>query len=404
MSNPNIARLRGRLFRLLESWGRQGGAGAWIDRLLIALILSNGLAAILETVPEIDERYRDAFAAFEVVSVLIFTVEYIARVWISVEHPELRRHGGLKARLRYMQRPMAIIDLVAILPAWLTFLGFTHGLDLRALRLVRLFRLFKLARYSPAVETFGAVIRSERRTLGAALLVMVLALIISATLMYEFERDVQPERFGTIPDAIWWAVATMSTVGYGDAVPSTLPGKILGGFVMLTGIALFALWTGVIASAFSEELRRRDFRISWEMVSQVPLFAALDAVQIGEIALLLRPLMLPGRYLVVRAGEPSTAMFFITSGEVEVELRPDPIRLGPGHYFGEIGLVHAVNRTATIVTLQETRLLVLERDSFETVMARHPEIRAAVEETARERLYWLGMAGQPAAGNGQVPG
>jgi voltage-gated potassium channel len=187
-------------------------------------------------------------------------------------------------------------------------------------------------------------------------------------------------------------------------VPSTLPGKILGGYVMLTGIALFALWTGVIASAFSEELRRRDFRISWEMVSQVPLFASLDAVQIGEIALLLRPLMLPGRYLVVRAGESSSAMFFIASGEVEVELRPNPVRLGAGHYFGEIGLIHEVNRTATIVTLQETRLLVLERDSFETVMARHPDIRAAVEETAQERLYWLSAGGTSTNGEDQASG
>lgn len=391
---PHLAPVRRRLFRLLEGWGRADNTGRWVDRALILLILANGLSAILETVPDIARQYGHAMEVFETVSVLIFTLEYVARIWICIDHPDLRLLGPIKGRLVYLTRPLALIDLISILPFWLGVLGLGGPLDLRALRLVRLLRLFKLTRYSPAVETFLSVARREKRVLGAALLVVLLALVMSATAMYELERHVQPDRFGTIPDALWWAVATMSTVGYGDAVPSTLPGKILGGVVMLTGIGMFALWTGVIASAFSEELRRRDFRVSWEMVSQVPLFSGLDAVQIAEIALLLKPLLLPARYMVVRAGEPSKAMFFIASGEVEVEIAPDPIRLGVGHFFGEIGLVHELPRSATVVTLTETRLLVLEQDSFNTITAMYPEIRAAVEHIAADRLHWIGRGAQ----------
>jgi voltage-gated potassium channel len=206
--------------------------------------------------------------------------------------------------------PYALIDLLAGLPFYLIFFV---AVDLRFLRLFRLFRILKLTRYSPALQTFAAVIRNERRSIVAAFLVMLIMLVTASSLIFLAEHKVQPEKFASIPDAMLWAIATRTTVGYGDVTPITPLGKVLGGVVMLTGIAMFVLWTGIFASSFAAELRKRDFVVNWNMVAQVPAFASLDATAIVEIARLLDAVVVPERYTIVKLRSAGTSLLLAKS-------------------------------------------------------------------------------------------
>lgn len=387
-----MTEMRKQVFSVLEGWGRADGLGRAVDGALIALIVLNVLAVTLETLSGWRAAYGPLFDGFEVFSVAVFTVEYLARLWASAEDPDHGpADGAWRRRLRYMLRPIALIDLAAILPFYLALAGWIPPTDARALRAVRMLRVLKLTRYSAAMQSIAAVFHNERRTMLAGLIIVVIALHLSATAIYLVEHPVQPDKFGSIPDSMWWALATLTTVGYGDVVPVTPWGRVIGAAVMLIGIGIFVLWTGLFASSFVEELRRRDFKVSWEMVSQAPAFANLDAVHIGEIARLLQPLVAPARHMIVRVGERAENMYFIVSGEVEVELHPKPTRLGPGDFFGEVGLLNGPTRDATVVALEETRLLVLDHDSFHRLMARHPAFNRIIAETAKQRREWTGL-------------
>lgn len=392
-----MIRLRKQVFSVLEGWGRADRLGRGIDRALVALILLNVAAVTVETLPGVEEAYGGWFFALEIFSVAVFTVEYLLRLWAAAEDPDQGRDGGAwgdwRRRLRYMIRPVALVDLAAILPFYLTLFGVIPPADGRALRAVRMLRILKLTRYSVAMQSIMAVFRTERRTMAAALLIVFIALHLSATAVYLAEHQAQPEKFGSIPEAMWWALATLTTVGYGDVVPITPVGRIVGSVVMVLGIGLFVLWTGLFASSFVDELRRRDFKVSWRMVSQAPVFSGLDAVHIGEIARLLQPLIVPERTMIVRAGERAENMYFIVSGEVEIELHPKPQKLGPGEFFGEVGLLHGPTRDATVVAIEETRLLVLDQESLFDLMEKHPSVAETIRRTASERKAWTGVIG-----------
>jgi voltage-gated potassium channel len=204
--------------------------------------------------------------------------------------------------------------------------------------------------------------------------------------MYLLERGTQPEIFSSLPRSLWWGIVTMATVGYGDMTPETVLGRIFGGFVMLLGIAMFAVPTGILATGFATEFRRRDFVVTWQAVARVPLFAGLDASHISEIARLLRAQTVPARQTIVRFGEAADAMFIIMQGEVEVEVTPQPVRLGQGQIFGEIGLIHDVSRTATVTSVTECRLLSLEANDFRRLMNRYSSLRDKVMAVAEKRL------------------
>jgi len=205
-------------------------------------------------VKPIHAKYHMAFWYFEVFSVAVFTVEYLARVWSCVDLPEIKDRSALVGRLRYMLSPIALIDLIAILPF---FLGLYLTFDLRFLRVLRLLRLFKLTRYSPALSALLDVIHKESGALLSALVVLLMMLIISASGIHLLEGDIQPEAFGSIPDAMWWAMITLTTVGYGDVVPVTPFGKLFGGFISLIGIGMFALPAAILASGFAQNLSQR---------------------------------------------------------------------------------------------------------------------------------------------------
>lgn len=226
-----------------------------VDVGLIILITLNVLAVVLESVKSIKAVAPEFFLAFEVFSVAIFTVEYIARVWSAIDNPwNPKQQQPIMGRIRYMFTWMALIDLIAIAPF---YLGLLTGADLRILRALRLLRVFKLTRYSSAMTLLLQVFREESRTMAAALFVSMLLVFVASTLAYIFEHIAQPHIFSSIPASMYWAVITMTTVGYGDMVPVTLIGKILGALIGILGLGMVALPAGILASGFNNALHRR---------------------------------------------------------------------------------------------------------------------------------------------------
>lgn len=225
-----------------------------LDLLLISLISLNVLAIILESVSSFNHRYERALYWFEAFSVVVFTIEYLLRVWSSVELVGFNDKGAVKARLRYMMTPLALIDLLAILPFYLSIF---FAVDLRFLRVIRLLRIFKLTRYSGAMNLLLSVFREEAQAFMAAFFVLLMLLILASSGIYLLEHEVQPDDFGSIPDAMWWAMATLTTVGYGDVVPITPIGKLFGGMITVIGVGMVALPAGILASGFADQVHRR---------------------------------------------------------------------------------------------------------------------------------------------------
>jgi voltage-gated potassium channel len=231
------------------------GAGRVIQGSLQALIFVNVAALVLESVPAIGERYFTGFAVLEQVSVLIFSVEYLARVASSTRG---RFHGKAFGRLRYALSPLALIDLLSIAPAFLPFLAGADLRGLRAARLMRIFRVLKLGRYSRAVRSLRHAFASRKEELAVTMYGVLILLLLAASVLHLAERDAQPEYFGTIPHAAWWTVTTLTTVGYGDVVPITGWGKLAAGVVAILGIGLFALPAGILGSAFVDQMKRAE--------------------------------------------------------------------------------------------------------------------------------------------------
>ena len=226
----------------------------YFDPFIMGLIFLNVAAVVLETVDWIYLRYAFIFNAFEIFSVAVFTVEYTLRVWSCTANPDFK--DPVRGRLRFMVTPLALIDLMAVLPFYLPFV-FADLRFMRALRLFRLLRVLKLARYSDSLQTFVDVLRLKKEELLLMLFAIMILLVVSSSLMYDAEHEAQPDAFSSIPAAMWWGIVTLATVGYGDVYPVTPWGKLIGSIVVILGIGLFALPTGVLASGFAEVLARR---------------------------------------------------------------------------------------------------------------------------------------------------
>jgi len=249
-----VGRIKAWFYEELEppAWPRHGLSP--LNRLLSFVILFSCIAAVLETEPTVVEGNERLFAIIEIVFVAIFIAEYLVRLWIAPMLPGLA--GRRFPRLRYLVSWPALIDLAAILPV-LLLVGGSHSLLMRLLRLIRLLRFAKLARFSSALNYLFEAIHARRFELVVSLCVGLLLLVFSSTLLYLVEGDVQPEHFGSIPRAMWWAVVTLTTVGYGDAVPVTALGKLCAGATAVAGISIIAMPTGILAAAFSDALQRR---------------------------------------------------------------------------------------------------------------------------------------------------
>ena len=208
---------------------------------------------IAETVPGIHAQYGAWLLTFEVIVVAIFTVEYVLRLWTVVENPFLARFAPWKVRLTMARSPALVIDLLAILPFYLYQL---MPFDLGVLRMLRLLRLLKISRYSPAMSTLFRVLENERNALFGAALLLLTAILFSATIMHHVEGAIQPDKFGSIPDAAWWAITTLSTVGYGDVTPVTPLGRFFAGLTMVVGLCILALPVAIISTGFAQEVHR----------------------------------------------------------------------------------------------------------------------------------------------------
>ena len=281
--------LRGKTFRALEIGLAGRGPIRLIHLFIILLILANVAAVVLESYPPYADRFGRAFWVFELISVAIFSVEYVLRMWCIVEAPRYRSVSPLRARLRYMMSPIALIDLLAILPF---YLGFLFKVDLRFLRVLRLLRLLKLGHYFPGIDVFLYVLRVQLPALAAASLVMVVLILFSACLMFMLESAAQPEAFGTVGSAIWWAVVTLTTVGYGDMTPVTTLGKALGTVIMLLGVGTVALPAAMLAGRFSEEIQARRGQLE-TLIARYIGDGRLDPEEQEEIRRLGRDLGMP---------------------------------------------------------------------------------------------------------------
>lgn len=226
----------------------------YFDLFIFVLIILNAVAVILETVKSIEQNFGVYFYWFEVFSVAVFTIEYVLRVWACTSQEEYS--GTFLGRLKFIFTPLAIIDLLAILPFYLAF----TALDLRFIRTLRLFRLLrvmKLVRYSSSILLFGKVLRKRKEELVVTASIVVLLMILSASFMYFAEHEAQPEAFPDIPSSMWWAIVTLTTVGYGDVFPVTTLGKIFAALIAILGIGMFALPTGILGASFVEELENQ---------------------------------------------------------------------------------------------------------------------------------------------------
>jgi voltage-gated potassium channel len=367
---------------VLEGGARGYGPGRVFNAALLALIVLSVASVVLGTLDGLPPWIAWLFSWIEVISVALFTVEYALRVWVAVEEPRRRFHHPLWGRLRYVATPMAVIDLLAILPYWLA--GLLVAEPSLAI-LLRVLRLFKMVRLSGAFEMIGAVMSRERRSLLACASVVAIILVLLSTLAYLAEREAQPDRFGSIPAAMYWGLVTLTTVGYGDLTPVTPWGRIVGGVGVVLGVLCFAMPAGILASGFIEEVRRRDFIVTWQLVAKVPLFARLSAARIASIASLLRFERIESGELIVRKGDPADCMYFVLSGEIEVVTAGGAVHIGAGDFFGEAGLVEHATRNADVRARTECTVLVLMERDFWMLVETQPELGAEVRATMERR-------------------
>jgi voltage-gated potassium channel len=375
--------IRHRLYQLFEQ-GPVGDRASWlVERFLVFLIIVNLVAMTLQSVPSLEARYGGLFDLVEIFSLIAFTAEYLVRLWVAAEYGPPNHMSSGQARMRFALSVSGLIDLVAVLPFWLALF---FSADLRVLLVFRVVRFLKLVRHSTAMRSLLEAISSERRALLGSLVILAGTTMIAASTMYLIERDAQPDKFGTIPDAMWWAIVTLGTVGYGDVVPVTVAGKIVATITILFGLMMIALPVGIIATAFTSEIRRRDFVVTWSMIARFPLFAALNAAEIADIMRLLKAQTFNRGDVIIRRGEEGHSMYFVAAGEVEIELPKERVRLGAGEFFGEIAVLKRTKRSATVTAVARTNLLILDAHDLHALMERDPRIAEHVRSAARRRL------------------
>jgi len=273
--NSQYQVLQANVLRILEP-ARLGDRTSKIwDLSLFGLVVLNLIAVALESVPTLQLNYGSWFYSFEIFSVIVFTVEYVARVWSAPAKRDYENgETGLKARIRYIFSFYGLIDLVAILPFYIQ--AFFPGLDLRVLRALRLLRILKLNHYNSALDDlFGAIVE-EKKSFLTTLYIFSVAFVLSSSLIYYAEHKVQPEDFRSIPDAMYWSIITLTTVGYGDVSPITVFGKSIATITAIFGVVVVALLTGIVANSFNAQMDRRKV-IFEDQVRNALLDGVLDS-------------------------------------------------------------------------------------------------------------------------------
>ena len=361
--------LRQAAYTVLEEGQIETTGSRIVEGVLVTLIIANVAAVALESIPAIARHYQRFFSAFEYFSISAYTIEYIARVWSSLEDPRIAARGPVQGRLAFALRPLMIVDFLAFAPSYLAFL---LPLDLRVLRIFRLLRLVKLARYSQALPALLGVLYSQRSALFASFILTLCAMCASGELMYIAESKIQPGVFGTMPDAMYWAVTTLTTVGYGDKVPITPIGKFIAGITEVTGLLLFALPIGILANGFVSDLNRRQFAITWSMMKRQPLFLGMDVHAVTEILAALSAKLIREHTQITTAGQTANTLYLIASGRASLEGQNESYDLEPGDIFGQEGLEVGALFESTVTARSEMRLLVLAGDDARRLARKYP--------------------------------
>jgi voltage-gated potassium channel len=384
-----------RLYRLLQPDTAHPVARGF--RAVHHAMVAAGIAIMLaDTVaPWRQAHFRLLDGGFQFVCGFFFA-EYWLRLAAAPGAPGAAHRGRWRPRLAWALSVGGAGDLVGALPGVLDLV-----FNPRYASIFGFVWVFKLVRYTPGLAGLGRVISHARHALLAVLLVFGIILLVAASLAYLLERNVQPELFGSVPQALWWAIVTLTTTGYGDVIPMTPAGRVLGGFVMVAGVLVFALWAGILATGFTQETRRREFLRTWDLVAKVPFFHDIGAAVIAEVAHLLRPREFLAGAVVMRRGDPGDCMYFIASGEVEIRLAPKPVRLGPGAFFGEVALMTGEPRNATVVATRRTTLLALDIVDFRGLLARQPDLARIISEEAGRR-QGARAAGRPVPSDAAV--
>ena len=371
---------RAAIYRLTHP--RPAAHGSPLLAILPELICTAGLLAMIADTAASAGSRADLFLSGIVTTVWgLFVAVYVLRIW-SAPEAAARHASAAGARLGYLLSTRGWIDLMAALalPAgWLT------GLPHRDAQLFAIVWALKYIRQSSGLTVLLRVIRRAAPALVGIVTLFLVVLLIAATLSYLFEREAQPEAFGSIPRALWWAIVTLSTTGYGDVVPTTIWGRVLAAWVMVGGIVIFALWAGIIATAFAEELQRRHFLRTWDLVAEVPFFQTLGAAAIADIVRLLHVRDASAGTVVMRKGQAGDSMYFIVSGEATAMLASKSVKLGPGEHFGEMALLFGTPRSATVVITEPSVLLVLDVADFRILAGRRPELINVIEAEGRRR-------------------
>jgi voltage-gated potassium channel len=302
-----------------------------------------------------------------------FVFEWVVRL----RHAVLAQRGWT-----YALSGRGLVDAVA---AAAIPLALILGTNPKSAWLLGIFWMLKVVPGIPGLRQLRRVLVQESGPLLSVLVIFLMVLFLAAVSVYFLERDVQPATFGSVPAALWWAIATLTTVGYGDVVPITPLGRVVAAVVMICGLGVFGLWTGILATGFAAETRRDNFLKTWESVSKVPFFAALGPAAIADVTHMLRTMDLPARTMIIRKGQTGDCMYFIAAGEVEVDLPGKKVALGEGAFFGEMALLGNNLRSANITTTRVSKLLVLDLVDFRLLMARHPDLAETIDAEARRR-------------------
>jgi voltage-gated potassium channel len=296
--------------------------------------------------------------------------------------PHVDATGRADARRRWARSVAGLTELLAIVPVVTLVWRGDRIPPVWAAAFVLLW-VAKLVARTPGLNLLVQVIRNERSPLMTVMLLIVIVLLAAAAIAHLFEGRVQPGKFGSIPQSLWWAMVTITTTGYGDVVPQTLLGRVLAGFLMLSGFSVLALLAGILANGFAEEVKRIEFLKIWGLVARVPFFSDVGALAMLDIVGRLRSRNLPAGSVVIRRGGVGDNMYFIVSGEVQVGT--SAVRLGAGDFFGELALLDRRPRTADVVTTKPSVLLVLNAADFYQLAGQHRALMVAIEAEAVRR-------------------
>ena len=338
------------------------------------VVISTGVAMMI--LLTVDPAYEAAHHWIEAVlwaCLAFFVFEWVVRL----RHRFLAHRGW-----SYALSGHGLVDAAGALAVPLAMM---LGINPKTAWLLSVLWMLKVVPGIPGLRQLRRVLVQESGPILSVLVIFLMVLFLASVAEYFLERELQPNAFGNVPAALWWAVATLTTTGYGDVVPATPLGRMVAAVVMICGLGVFGLWTGILATGFAAETRRDNFLKTWESVSKVPFFAALGPAAIADVTHMLRTMDLPARTMIIRKGQAGDCMYFIADGEVEVDLPGKKVVLGEGAFFGEMALLGNNLRSANITTTRVSRLLVLDLVDFRLLMARHPDLAETIDAEAARR-------------------